>query len=257
MTATQLFNLDGKVALVTGAGSGLGRHFAETLAEAGASLVLAARRREKLEETARVIADNGGKAVCLELDVTDSASVDRCFSDANDAVGPLDILISNAGIANEKFLLESGEADWDAVVDTNLKGVFLVAKAAAESMIRAEKSGSIINIASIAGMLGAKGLAIYGAAKSGVISLTKSMALEWVRYGIRVNAIAPGYFVTDLNRQFFESDAAEYLIKAIPMRRTGNLEELTGPLLLLASDAGSFMTGSIVVADGGQLSGYG
>jgi NAD(P)-dependent dehydrogenase (short-subunit alcohol dehydrogenase family) len=255
MTATDLLNLDGKVALITGAGSGFGRHFAQTLAQAGATTVLAARRREKLEETARSITDDGGKAICIELDVTDADSVRGCFSEAQKAVGTLDILVNNAGIARGGLALDSSENDWEAVVDTNLKGVFLVAQAAAASMIKAEKTGSIINIASIAGLFGAKGLAIYGAAKSGVVSLTKSMALELVRYGIRVNALAPGYFVTDLNREWFESDAGEYLIQAIPMRRTGKLEELTVPLLLLASDAGSFMTGSIVVVDGGQTSG--
>jgi NAD(P)-dependent dehydrogenase (short-subunit alcohol dehydrogenase family) len=255
MTATDLFNLDGKVALVTGAGSGFGRHFAQTLAQAGATTVLAARRHEKLEETAGSITDNGGKAICIELDVTNADSVRNCFSETDKAVGPLDILVNNAGIAKGGLALDASEKDWDAVVDTNLKGVFLVAQAAAASMIQAEKVGSIVNIASIAGLFGAKGLAIYGAAKSGVVSLTKSMALEWVRYGVRVNALAPGYFVTDLNREWFESEAGEYLVKAIPMRRTGNLEELTVPLLLLASDAGAFMTGSVVVVDGGQTSG--
>jgi NAD(P)-dependent dehydrogenase (short-subunit alcohol dehydrogenase family) len=213
------------------------------------------RRREKLEETAKSITDNGGEAVCIELDVTNADSVQNCFSEAEKAVGHVDILVNNAGIAGESSLLESKEKVWDAIVDTNLKGVFLVAQAAAKSMVESEKAGSIINIASIAGLFGAKGLAIYGAAKSGVVGLTKSMALEWVRYGIRVNALAPGYIVTDLNRAWFESDAAEYLIRNIPMRRTGNLEELTVPLLLLASDAGGFMTGSIVVVDGGQTAG--
>ena len=255
MTEADLFRLDDKVALITGAGSGFGRNFAETLAEAGAKTILAARRREKLEETAKSITDNGGEATCIELDVTDAESVRNCFSEAENSVGTLDILVNNAGIARGGLVLDSSEDDWDAVVDTNLKGVYLVAQGAAQSMIRAKKPGSIINIASIAGLFGAKGLAVYGAAKSGVVSLTKSMALEWVKYGIRVNALAPGYFVTDLNREWFESEAGEYLIKAIPMRRTGELEELTVPLLLLASDAGGFMTGSIVVVDGGQTSG--
>jgi len=255
MTTTDLFELDGKVALITGAGSGFGRHFAQTLAQAGATTVLAARRRDKLEETAKTIEDIGGKAICIELDVTDADSVRRCFSEAEKAVGLLDIVVNNAGIARGGIALDSSEDDWDAVVDTNLKGVFLVAQAAAASMIKAEKAGSIINVASIAGLFGAKGLAVYGAAKSGVVSLTKTLALEWVRFGVRVNALAPGYFVTDLNREWFESAAGESLVKAIPMRRTGNLDELTVPLLLLASDAGSFMTGSIVVVDGGQTSG--
>lgn len=257
MTSTDLFKLDGKVALITGAGSGFGRHFAETLAQAGARTILAARRREKLEESAKSISDNGGEATCIELDVTDADSVRNCFAEAEKAVGVPDILVNNAGIARDGPVLDSSEEDWDAVVDTNLKGAYLVAQAAAKSMVKSEKSGSIINIASIAGLLGAKGIAIYGAAKSGVVSLTKTMALEWVRYGIRVNAIAPGYFVTDINRDFFGSEASDHLIKAIPMRRTGELRELTVPLLLLASAAGGFMTGSVVVVDGGQLTGVG
>jgi NAD(P)-dependent dehydrogenase (short-subunit alcohol dehydrogenase family) len=255
MTATDLFDLDGKIALVTGASSGLGRHFATTLADAGATVVIAARRMEKLGETAGSIEANGGRVVCVDLDVLSSASIRECFSNTESDVGAPDILVNNAGIARNKFALESDEEDWDAVVDTNLKGVFLVAQAAADSMIKAGKGGAIINIASIAGLFGAKGLAVYGAAKSGVVSLTRTLALEWVRYGIRVNAIAPGYFVTEMNRAFFESEAGDHLVNAIPMKRTGNVEELSGPLLMLASDAGSFMTGSIVVVDGGQSAG--
>ncbi len=257
MTVADFFKLNGKVALITGAGSGFGRHFAETLAAAGATTVLAARRIEKLQETAKSITDNGGEATCIELDVTDAGSVRACFAETENSVGALDILVNNAGIARDGPILDSSEEDWDAIVDTNLKGVYLVAQAAAQSMIKAQNAGSIINIASIAGLLGAKGIAIYGAAKSGVVSLTKTMALEWVRYGIRVNAIAPGYFVTDINKDFFGSEASDHLIRAIPMRRTGELGELTVPLLLLASDAGGFMTGSVVVVDGGQLAGVG
>jgi NAD(P)-dependent dehydrogenase (short-subunit alcohol dehydrogenase family) len=255
MTALDLFNLDRKIALVTGASSGLGRQFALTLADAGATVVIAARRRDKLQETASSIEAIGGKALCMDLDVMNSASIRDCFSKTESGVGAPDILVNNAGVARNKFALDSDEHDWDAVVDTNLKGVFLVAQAAANSMIKAEKGGSIINIASIAGLFGAKGLAVYGAAKSGVVSLTRTLALEWIRYGIRVNAIAPGYFVTEMNRAFFESEAGEHLVNAIPMRRTGNPEELSGTLLVLASDAGSFMTGSVVVVDGGQSAG--
>ena len=253
MTYTDRYNLDGRVALVTGAGSGLGRQFAETLAEAGATIVLAARRRNKLEETAQSIADKGGKAICIDLDVTDSASVRDCFAEAESSAGIADILVNNSGISREGFLVDLSEEDWDAVIDTNLKGVFLVAQAAARAMIKAEKPGSIINIASVLGFRVAKMLSSYIAAKSGVVNLTKTMALEWARYGIRVNAIAPGYFLTEINEHFFKTDAAKQMLVQIPMRRIGELGELSGPLLLLATDAGSFMTGSVIEVDGGQL----
>ncbi len=253
MTATDRFNLDGKTALVTGAGSGLGRQFARTLAEAGATVALAARRRGKLEETAKSINDKGGKTICIDLDVTDSASVRDCFAEIESSVGSVDILVNNAGIARQEFLVDISEDDWDAVIDTNLKGVFLVAQQAAQAMIKAEKPGSIINIASILGLRVSNALASYIAAKSAVVQVTKAMALEWARYGIRVNAIAPGYFITEMNQEQFEAGAGEILMKRVPMRRIGELEDLSGPVLLLASDAGSFMTGSTIAVDGGQL----
>lgn len=253
MTFADRFNLDGRVALITGAGSGLGRQFAETLAQAGATVVLAARRREKLEETAHSIGDTGGKTICVDLDVTDSTSVRDCFNEAEASVGIADILVNNAGISRQGFLTELSEEDWDAVVDTNLKGVFLVAQRAVQAMINGDKPGSIINIASMLGFRVSKMLGPYIAAKSGVVNLTKTMALEWARYGIRVNAIAPGYFKTEMNEQFFETEAAKMMLKRIPMRRIGELSELSGSLLLLASEAGSYMTGSTIEVDGGHL----
>ncbi len=253
MTCADRFDLDGKTGLVTGAGSGLGRHFAQTLSAAGATVVLAARRREKLEETAKSITDKGGNAICVDLDVTESASVQDCFAEIESSLGTVDILVNNAGIARQEFLVDMSEEDWDAVIDTNLKGVFLLAQRAAQSMIKAERPGSIINIASILGLRVSKALASYIAAKSAVIQVTKAMALEWARYDIRVNAIAPGYFITEINQEQFEAGASEILTKRVPMRRVGELEELSGPILLLASDAGSFMTGSTIEVDGGQL----
>jgi len=249
----ELFNLDDKIALVTGAGSGLGRQFAETLASAGATVALAARRREKLDETATIIRDSGGNAICLDLDVTDTLSVTNCIRETVSELGTPDILVNNAGIARQAFLTDMSEADWDDVIDTNLKGVFMMAQAAAKAMILAGKPGSIVNIASILGLRVSKALASYIAAKSGVVQLTKAMALEWSRNDIRVNAIAPGYFITEINQDQFDEGTHQNLKRVVPMGRVGELQEISGPLLLLASDAGSYMTGSIVVVDGGHL----
>lgn len=251
------FTLDGKIALVTGAGSGLGRQFALTLSGAGATVVLAARRKEKLEETAGAVNAAGGSSHCVSLDVTSSDSIRDCFSEIISEVGTPDILVNNAGIAIDNYLLDQTEDEWDAVLDTDLKGVFLVGQAAAKAMIAAGKPGSIINIASILGLAVAKTLASYSAAKAGVVSLTKTMALEWVRHDIRVNAIAPGYFMTEMNEQQLKSDAGNYLKSRIPMKRIGELVELGGPLLLLATEAGGYMTGSVITVDGGQLCGIG
>ena len=250
-----LFRTDGKVALVTGAGTGLGREFAVTLAKAGATVALAARRSDKLAETAEIIERAGGKSLSLSLDVTDSLSVTACLEQIESECGAPDILVNNAGIARQSFLTDITEKDWDAVLDTNLKGVFLVAQATAKAMIRTNTRGSIINIASILGLNVTKALASYIAAKSGVVQLTKAMALEWSRHAIRVNALAPGYFVTEMNKAQFEQAPTQELIKErVPMQRVGELSEISGPLLLLASDAGNYMTGSVVVVDGGHLS---
>ena len=253
MSTMDRFRVDGKVALVTGAGSGLGRQFAVTLAEAGATVALAARRRDKLAETAALIEEIGGQSISVDLDVTDARSVTSCVRNVTSELGAPDILVNNAGIARQAFITDIAEDDWDAVLDTNLKGVFLVAQAVAREMIRSEKGGSIINIASILGIGVSKALASYIAAKSGVINLTKAMALEWTRANIRVNAIAPGYFVTEINQEAFDQGAHEMVKQAVPMGRVGEMAEISGPLLLLASDAGSYMTGSVLTVDGGHL----
>ncbi|MBT8086145.1 MAG: SDR family oxidoreductase [Woeseia sp.] len=252
---TDSFRLEGRVALITGAGTGLGRQFALTLADAGAEVVLAARRRDKLAETKKLVEDSGGIAHVVEMDVTDGASVTTAFEEFDKLKKPLDILVNNAGINRNGFLADLPEADWDAVVDTNLKGVFLVAQAAARRMMERGKGGSVINIASILGYRVSKALGPYIAAKAGVVHLTKSMSLEWARFGIRVNSIAPGFFPTEINDGFLESEQGQMLLKAIPLRRAGNLPEIGGPLLLLASDAGSYMTGSNITVDGGHLCG--
>lgn len=248
-----LFDLRGKVALVTGAGTGLGQQFAITLASAGAEVALAARRRDKLVETQDAIANQGGKSVCFELDVTDSLSVTSCVRAVVSELGEPDVLINNAGVATQSLVVETEDDEWNRVIDTNINGVMRVSREVVRSMIKADKSGSIVNIASVLGFRNAPALAHYAASKAAVVSMTKTFALEWAPFGIRVNAIAPGYFETDMNRGVLNSDLAPKLIRKIPMGRTGELSELAGPLLLLASDAGSFMTGSTVTVDGGHL----
>lgn len=245
------FDMTGKVALVTGASAGLGRHFALELAGAGARVVLMARRLESLESVAEEIRSAGGEALPLAMDVTDRASVDAAVAQAAEQWGGLDSVINNAGIAIPGNSLELSEEDWSKVMETNLTGVFRVAQATGRVM-QAGQGGSIVNIGSIIGMGGASILASYAAAKAGVINLTRSLAVEWARFGIRVNALCPGYFATNMNRDTLEGEAGQVMKKKIPQRRFGQLSELTGPLLLLASDASSHMTGSVVVVDGGQ-----
>lgn len=252
MTAA-LFDLPGRPALVTGASSGLGRHFALTLARAGAKVALAARRVDRLEAVRREIEVAGGEAVALSLDVTDAGSVAAAVDAAAARLGPLRVLVNNAGVAVTRGVLEASEADWDGVIATNLKGAWLVAQAAARHMAAHKEGGSIVNIASITGMRVAGGVSAYAASKAGLLQLTGALALELARHRIRVNAIAPGYIETELNREFVASSAGEALVRRIPQRRLGRAGELDGALLLLASDAGSYMTGSTLVVDGGHL----
>ena len=247
------FDLTGRVALVTGGGSGLGRQFALTLAEAGADVVVTGRRREPLEDTAAMITDNyGRRAAIVEMDVTDTASVDAGVAAAADALGAPHIVINNAGISREAFALQMSDEDYDAVIETNLNGVYRVARAAGRLMAEGGQGGSIVNIASILGRRVAPMLAAYSAAKAGVIRLTEALAVEWVRYGIRVNAIAPGFFVTDINRDFFGTPQSDKMMQRVPMRRPGELPELDGAVLLLSSDAGAYMTGTTITVDGGH-----
>jgi NAD(P)-dependent dehydrogenase (short-subunit alcohol dehydrogenase family) len=243
------FDIAGRRALVTGASGGLGLHFAEVLARAGAKVTLAARRLEVLEAEATRLRAEGADASTMELDVADTGSI----AAALDRAGPFDIVVNNAGISKAARALEIGEVDWDAVVDVNLKGAFFVAQAAAASMVTAGKGGSIVNVASILGLRVAGQVASYTASKAALVQLTKALALEWARHGIRVNALCPGYVETDLNREFFAGEAGQSLIRRIPQRRLGQASDLDGPLLLLASDAGAYMTGSVVAVDGGHL----
>ncbi|WP_312565524.1 SDR family oxidoreductase [Diaphorobacter sp.] len=246
------FRLDGRVVLVTGASSGLGQHFARLLASVGARIAVAARRADKLQGVVDDIAAAGGEARAFTLDVTDAASVRACL-DAVGAWGVPDVVINNAGITVTRPLLEQTEEDFDQVLDTNLKGCWLVATEAARRMVAAGKGGAIVNVASILGERVAGGVAPYAISKAGVVQATKAMALELARHRIRVNALLPGYVVTDLNRDFLTSEAGDKLRSRIPSRRFGELTDLDGPLLLLASDAGAAMSGATVAVDGAHL----
>ncbi|WBU52396.1 SDR family NAD(P)-dependent oxidoreductase [Paracoccus sp. SCSIO 75233] len=237
--------LDGKSALITGASSGLGAHFARVLAMQGAHVTCVARRVERLEV---LVTEIGARARAVALDVTDPGSVAAAFEGR-----AYDIVINNAGVTHDGPALTTTEDNWSWVINTDLNGVFRVAQGAAKSLVAAEKGGSIINIASILGLRVAGNLSAYATAKAGVVQMTKSLALEWARHGIRVNALCPGYIETDLNRDFFASDAGKSLIKRVPQRRLGQMSDLDGPLLLLASDDSSFMTGAEIVVDGGHL----
>jgi NAD(P)-dependent dehydrogenase (short-subunit alcohol dehydrogenase family) len=248
-----VFEINDKHILITGGSSGFGRHFARFLAANGAKVALAARRAEALASAVADISAAGGKAQSVVLDVTRADSIERAMVLAEEKFGPIHALVNNAGVTATKPALDQDERAWDSVIDTNLKGVWLVAQAAAKRMIENRVKGSIVNIASILGVRVAGAVAPYAISKAGVIQMTKALALEWARYGIRVNAIAPGYFATELNDDFFESEQGKALIKRVPQRRLGQLSELDGPLLLLVSDAGSFMTGSVVAVDGGHL----
>ena len=245
------FDLSGKVALVTGASGGLGLHFARTLAEAGAKVALAARRKEQLE--ANVASIGGEAAIAVAMDVTDPDSVERGIAEVAELLGPPGIVVNNSGVTATRSALDLDAAEWDRIMDTNLKGAWLVARAAARRLIAAQLPGSIVNIASILGFRVAGHVAPYAASKAGLVQLTRALALEWARHRIRVNAIAPGYIETDLNRDFFGSEVGKALVARIPQRRLGQIGDLDGALLLLASDASTYMTGSSIVVDGGHL----
>ena len=245
-----IFNLEGKTALITGASSGLGKHFAKTLAGAGASVILSARRVENLEALKNEI---GSQASCIPLDVTSAESIDNLIKEIRSTSGSLDILINNAGVSDPQRFKDLTEESWNYVLETNLNGALRMAKAVTDIFLEDKKGGSIINIASILGIRVGLNLTSYAVAKAGLVQLTKSMALELARSNIRVNAIAPGYILTEINDDFFDTQEGQSYIKSIPMRRLGLESELDGILLLLASDASSFMTGSIIPVDGGHL----
>ncbi len=245
--------MTGKVALVTGASDGLGRHFARTLAGAGATVVLGARRAAKLADAVAEIVQRGGAALPVIIDVTSEASVANAFREIAGRAGTVNVVVNNAGVTVTRSLLDMSESEWDGVLDTNLKGAWLVTREAARHLIDAKRPGTIVNISSILGERVAGNLTAYTASKAGLTQLTKASALELARYRIRVNALAPGYIHSSLNDDFFASPAGEALIKRIPQRRLGELADLDGPLLLLASDASQFLTGAVLAVDGGHL----
>jgi NAD(P)-dependent dehydrogenase (short-subunit alcohol dehydrogenase family) len=247
------FSLSGQTALVTGASSGIGRHLAAVLAQAGAQVAVTARRIDRLTDLAADIRARGGIAHPAAMDVTSRESVAAAFDATETALGPVDILVNNAGIPSGTYFTKMSDAEWRGVLDVNLDGVFRVGQEAAQRMQAAKRGGSIINIASILGYGVLKTLAPYAASKAAVIHLTKVMALELARDRIRVNAIAPGYIETEMNKDFLASDAGRKIVAKVPQGRFGALADLDGPLLLLASDAGAYMTGSTIVVDGGSL----
>lgn len=251
------YNFDGKIALVTGASSGLGARFAKVLAEAGAQVVLASRRIDRLKELRAEIEAGGGAAHVVALDVTDYASIKAAIAHAETEAGPIDILVNNSGVSTTQRLIDVTPEDYAFVMDTNQRGAFFVAQETAKRMIARAKGDSktqhrIINIASVAGMRVLPQIGIYCMSKAAVVHMTKSMAVEWGRYGINVNAICPGYISTEINAEHFSSEQGQTLINMLPRKRVGKPEDLDGLLLLLAAEESHFINGAIIAADDGM-----
>jgi 3-oxoacyl-[acyl-carrier protein] reductase len=253
MKAADMFNLKGRVALVTGASSGLGVQFAKALADNGAAVALVARRADRLRSLKDEIEGKGGRAVAIEADVTDHAAIARAFDAAEKAFGTVTILVNNAGIAHGGRAVEMPPEEWRKVLSTNLDAVFFWAQEAARRLLAAKMPGAIVNIASVLGLAVSKGAVAYATAKAGVVQVTKALAVELAFKGVRVNAIAPGWFVTEMNDDYLSGEEGAAIKREIPMGRFGNPGDLDGALLLLVSDAGNYITGATVVVDGGQV----
>jgi 3-oxoacyl-[acyl-carrier protein] reductase len=250
---SDLFDVGKEVILVTGASQGLGRQFARVLSAHGAAVALAARQTAKLKGFEDEIRARGGRAAAVPMDVTDIGSIGAAIDRAEIALGPISVLINNAGIAVEKLAIDQTEADWDAVVNANLKGAYFAATEMARRMIARNQGGNIVNIASVLGFGVMKFLSPYTVSKAGIIQATRAMALELAGNRIRVNALAPGYIDTEMNHAFWSTSAGEKLTKRIPQRRVGAESDLDGAIMLLASNASRYMTGSVVTVDGGFL----
>ncbi len=254
MKAADMFNLAGRVALVTGASSGLGQQFARALADNGAAVALVARRTDRLLDLQREIEAKGGKAIAIEADVTDRAAMTAAFDAAEKAFGTVTILVNNAGVAQQSIRATDVSPDeWRRVLGIDLDAVFYWAQEAARRMIAAKAPGAIVNIASVLGFGVSRGTAAYAVAKAAVVQATKALSVELAFRGVRVNAIAPGWFMTEINDKYLESESGQALKRDIPMGRFGNAGDLDGALLLLVSNAGAYMTGATIIVDGGQV----
>ncbi|MFA7588085.1 MAG: glucose 1-dehydrogenase [Novosphingobium sp.] len=244
-------DISGKRVLITGASSGLGAHFAQVMAREGARVAMAARRIDRLEVAAGALREAGADVTTIALDVACPDSIDQAVNGLVGLWGGIDVLVNNAGVTRTKPAMDYNVADFDDIVDVNLRGAFLVAQRVGRAM-RDQAGGSIVNVASILGLRQAGQVASYAISKAGIVQLTKVLGLEWARHGIRVNALAPGYLETELNEEFWQTAAGQAMIKRIPQRRLGALQDLDAPLLLLSSEASSYMTGAVIVVDGGH-----
>ncbi|MBE17676.1 MAG: 2-deoxy-D-gluconate 3-dehydrogenase [Nitrospinae bacterium] len=249
-----IFSLKRKVALVTGGGSGLGRAMSLALCDAGAEVIVTGRRINKLKSVVEEIKKKGGSAFSVVIDVQDETSIKNCLDKIKSMKMNIDILVNNSGISGSSWAVKQKVEDWDAVINTNLRGTFLMCREVGKSMIK-RKNGVIVNVSSVAGMIGIQKLAAYSSSKGGIIQLTKTLSQEWAKFGIRINTLAPGYFLTDINKDYFSTESGKKMIENhIPLNRIGIDNELSGAIVFLASEASSFMTGSTLVIDGGQSS---